>query len=202
MPLETPTILPLGEPNELKNLQAYSPQGKFLIQNSVEGSVLNSYFKMLATQQNEFVRHLNNTYIAADLTKTTQLLEEYENALGIPDDIFTKSGGIASRTVDVLVRLFLMKDANTKQQWLDIAFVYGISVEITNPQPHLIRVDVIDLGFAEGDKLGIDDFPFTLASAVDNQNTLFNIYAALTPAQDILEFVFVDATIKYSPYEP
>ncbi len=63
--------------------------------------------------------------------RTVLLLEEWEKAVGIPDDCFPATGTTAERSNHVLVKLAAL-GVQTEQDFIDLADVFGISVSVSN----------------------------------------------------------------------
>ena len=61
--------------------------------------------------------------------ETTQFLEEWEKALGIPDDCLDTEGTVEERRRNVLVKLAEM-NVQTSQDFKDIATLFGVAVDV------------------------------------------------------------------------
>jgi len=70
-----------------------------------------------------------------DVRYTTQLLEEWERTVGIPDDCFTTDGTIAQRRTNVLVKLAAL-GVQTESDFINLAALYGIGIEIWHGIDH------------------------------------------------------------------
>ncbi len=70
-----------------------------------------------------------------DVRYTTQLLEEWERTVGIPDDCFTTDGTIEQRRTNVLVKLSAL-GVQTEADFINLAALYGVAIEIWHGIDH------------------------------------------------------------------
>ncbi len=80
---------------------------------------------------------------------TVLFIEEWERAVGIPDDCFIVASTIDERRQNILTKLAAL-GIQTEQDFIDLAALLGITVTISQP--------------SEGDLLPPYDIPYTLAS--------------------------------------
>jgi len=66
-----------------------------------------------------------------DPRTTTLFIEEWEKALGIPDDCFPGNGSIENRRRDVLIKLASL-GVQTEQDFVDLAALFGVNVVIVS----------------------------------------------------------------------
>lgn len=66
-----------------------------------------------------------------DIERTTELIEEWESALGIPDDCFLGIGSIEDRRRDVLVKLTSL-GVSIESEFIALAERFGLTVEISS----------------------------------------------------------------------
>lgn len=61
--------------------------------------------------------------------QTVKFIEEWESALGIPDDCFSGTGTLTERRRDILVKLASL-GVQTAQDFIDLATTFGITVTV------------------------------------------------------------------------
>lgn len=114
----------------VRALADYLPNGKLFeakhIQNSNFQQLLRGIAGELFTAQGYIVT-LNNEYLP-DLT--TLFLDEWESALGIPDECFTGTGTVTERRRDVLVKLASL-GIQTADDFEELAALFGKTVTVT-----------------------------------------------------------------------
>jgi len=64
-----------------------------------------------------------------DITTTTDLIEEWENAIGIPDECFTIADNIEDRRKNVLTKLTAL-GVSTKEQFEQLGLTLGFTVTV------------------------------------------------------------------------
>lgn len=72
---------------------------------------------------------LEITFDEYDLRTTVNFIDEWESALGIPDDCFPGTGTIAERQTDVFAK-FIADGTQTEDDFIAIAALYGITITI------------------------------------------------------------------------
>lgn len=72
---------------------------------------------------------LEITFDEYDLRETVNFIDEWESALGIPDNCFPGTGSIAERQVDVFAK-FIADGTQTEEDFIAIAALYGITITI------------------------------------------------------------------------
>lgn len=130
---------------------------------NVEGSNLRKVLIGLASEFLRFRAKVDEVYDEYDANQTTNLIEEWEKTVGIPDDCFGNTGTIEQRRMNVLLKLAGV-NATTATQFENIALVLGFTVIVTSgvdestlPQtlpfillngseaPYIIIVDTINI---------------------------------------------------------
>lgn len=111
------------------SLADYLPGGLLFASKSVQDS---NFRKLLKGMSGELFRAngLLKTYndeIIPD--QTVKFIDEWESALGIPDDCFRGTGTIDERRRDVLTKLGSL-GIQTKQDFIDLAALLGIAVNV------------------------------------------------------------------------
>ena len=110
------------------SLASFMPGGRPFLAAKIEGSTLR---KMLAGLALELAREdttLNDITYEHDISQTTQLIEQWESALGIPDDCFNNTGTLLERRRNVIIKL--SSSLQTAQDFIDLAAVLGFVIQI------------------------------------------------------------------------
>jgi len=71
-----------------------------------------------------------------DPQQTTDLLERWESAVGIPDDVFSASGTIEERRENVLLKLRSL-NVQSEQDFIDLAALLGFTITIDHGSDNL-----------------------------------------------------------------
>lgn len=111
------------------SLADYLPGGLLFASKSAQNS---NFRKLLRGMSGELFRSngLLKTYndeIIPD--QTVKFIDEWESALGIPDDCFSGTGTLDERRRDVLVKLASL-GIQTKQDFIDLAALLGVVVTV------------------------------------------------------------------------
>ena len=110
-------------------LSDYLPDGRTFEAKNIEGSNVKQLTEGLSGQNKaaqDFICTLENEYIP-DIT--TLFLDEWEQALGIPDDCFAGTGTDDDRRRDILTKLSAL-GAQTVEDFENVAEILGVEVEI------------------------------------------------------------------------
>lgn len=112
------------------SLAAYLPGGTMFASRSVQDS---NFRKLLRGMAGELFRSngLLREYSCEVLPdQTEKFLDEWESALGIPDDCFSGQGSLNERRRDVLTKL-AASGIQTEQDFIDLAAIFGVVVTVT-----------------------------------------------------------------------
>lgn len=112
-------------------LAQYLRDDRLHLAKNVEGSNLRKVLIGLACEWLRFRDKVDEVYDEYDINNTTQLIEEWEKTVGIPDDCFGNTGTIEERRINVLLKLAGV-NATTAKQFEDIAAILGFTVTVTN----------------------------------------------------------------------
>jgi len=123
------------------SLANYLPGGRVFQQKIVAGSNLRNFLKGLSSELLLVDGYLRTYEEETKPDNTVLLLDEWESAVGIPDDCFFGTGSIAERRTHVLVKLASL-GVQTEQDFIDLAALFGITVTV-------------------GPALGFATFPYT-----------------------------------------
>jgi uncharacterized protein YmfQ (DUF2313 family) len=110
-------------------LVAHLPNGRLFAAKNIDGSNLRKLYTAFA---GEFGRLQNKIYEISnedDLSNTTNLITQWENALQIPDDCFINDGGLVIRRKQVVAKFALM-NILTEKDWKDLALFFGFVIRI------------------------------------------------------------------------
>lgn len=140
----TPTVLdPEKETDILAN---YLPSGRAFGAKNVGGTVTRDLLKGLAgemVRSTDLIKQFQDE-ILPDLT--VRFLNEWESALGIPDDCFLGNGTDDERRRDILVKLVSL-GVQTKTDMVTLANLLGVTVTITAGSVHGVFPFVLPLIF-------------------------------------------------------
>jgi uncharacterized protein YmfQ (DUF2313 family) len=121
-------------PNDLKTntrvMASYLPIGELFSFSNTSGSNFNKLMIALAKEFGRSQEKLYELYQEYDMNHTSNLLEEWESALGIPDDCFGVEGvSIADRRIHCVAKFAKMNIA-TEQDWISLADFLGYNITI------------------------------------------------------------------------
>jgi len=107
----------------------YLPNGPLFLAKKLSGTKMRSLLLGLAKQIMVAENKLEVTWQELDPEETTLLIEEWESALGIPDQCFDALGTLADRRRDILVKL--NSSVQTEQDFVDLAALFGFTIDIS-----------------------------------------------------------------------
>jgi len=110
------------------SLAQYLHNGRIFQLKNVVGSTLRKLLLGWSTELQRVETKIKETSFNHDITQTTLLLDEWEKAVGIPDDCFTGQGDLAKRRIDVLIKLGVA--LLTEQDYIDLGKLLGVKVAI------------------------------------------------------------------------
>lgn len=119
--------------NQAKKLADHWPKGRIWVNKYKETSGLGKIAVALA---NEFTRSevfTQKILTELNLNKTIDLIERWEESVGIPDDCFTTDVDIETRRLQVLQKLISFGGAQTEQDFIDIANIFGFTITVSRP---------------------------------------------------------------------
>lgn len=112
------------------SLVSFLPGGRPFLAARLSGTKLRSLLIGLATELLRVDGTLNEIGREHDITTTTQLIDEWERALGIPDSCFKGTGSLETRREQVRIKL-AATGLQSAQDYIDLAALFGYTVEIT-----------------------------------------------------------------------
>ena len=156
---------------------------------NVEGSNLR---KVLVGLANEFLRFrakVDEVYDEYNINQTTNLIEEWEQVVGIPDECFGNTGTIEQRRMNVLLKLAGI-NATTAKQFEDIAAILGFTVIVKSGVDESFLAQTLPFILLNGDEAAftivVDTINLPFPSVLP-QTLAFTLGASET---DILKCLF------------
>ena len=197
-------------PNTVEeNTQALAdllPQGIAWEAKNIEES---NMYKLLRALSKEFTRvqsKINEFVTEHNPETTTNLIEEWERAVGIPDDCFSNTVSLDLRRKQVVAK-FAKMNVQTAQDFIDLAAYFGYRVTIKNAEDGSIFPMVFPFILGEQDWLintmlvkfiDLDTpnntfpitFPFTFGG---DENIITCVFNKLKPATVVIIFQYRDS---------
>lgn len=133
-------------------LANYLPNGDLLIGKNTQGTNLRKLLFGMAREMKRSEELIALFAVEHDINQTNLLIENWESALGIPDDCIEVADTIEERRRNVLLKLFSL-GAQTAQDFIDIAALFGFTVTIiplTDVAFPPYDVPFIPVGFPSG----------------------------------------------------
>jgi uncharacterized protein YmfQ (DUF2313 family) len=143
------------------SLVAYLPGGELFDAKNEESSTLRRLFAGLAVQIKDVEDNINEVTFQHDINCTTDLIREWESAVGIPDDCFSGTGSLELRRRDVLIKLASL-GVSTAKGFIDLAALFGFQALIPS-----------------GGSYGIFPLAFPIAFFQYPQDARFTLYVIL-----------------------
>ncbi len=113
-----------NQQEQAQSLRAYMPSGRLFNGDNFKNWMLGLAGELIRATE------LIETYSQEIIPDNTVLLiDEWESALGIPDDCFPGTGAVAERRLHVLVKLASL-GVQTAQDFIDLAALFGITVTV------------------------------------------------------------------------
>lgn len=116
--------------NQTQSLAMYMPSGRLFEAKTVQDSNFRQLLRGLSGElftAQGYLTTLEQEYLP---DQTTLFLNEWEQALGIPDACFSGEGTIIERRRDIIVKLSSL-GVQTANDFEALALVYGVVVEVT-----------------------------------------------------------------------
>jgi len=163
-------------------LAAYFPDDELFAGKYREGSNLRGLLLGLAEQLRITENQLELIWEELDITETTDLIEEWEKALGIPDACFFGERTIEIRRRDVLVKL--NSSVQTAEDFEALAALLGVTVVVVSGAEASIFPITFPMVFSEG-------------TSQDQRFTMIVIVVDVPPVSFPLEFpiLFSDTAV-------
>jgi uncharacterized protein YmfQ (DUF2313 family) len=173
---------------------AFMPGGRAFIAKGRDGSILRKFLQGVSKELFRIDEQMNLMSEDYDINAATQFIQQWESAVGIPDDCFDGTGTIEDRRKAVLAKLAKM-NLTTEQDFIDLASFFGVSLTIasgTEASVFPMTFPIILFGTAKEAKFtmvvvfdtAIDGFPFTFPFVfTESANNLIQcLFNKLKPA--------------------
>ena len=147
------------------SLVAYLPGGDLFAAKNEPSSVLRRLFTGLAVEIKKAEDTMNEVTFQHDINCTTDLINEWESALGIPDECFPGTGSIDIRRQHVLIKLSSL-GISTAKGFVDLAALFGFTALV----PSGATYGIFPLGFPIAFFQYPQDARFTLYVFLDSAN--------------------------------
>lgn len=193
---------------QARQLARHMPDGRVWVNKFKVTSMIGKLTYSLAGEWLRFQQLVSKVLAEADINNTTDLIEEWEKSVGIPNAYFSNVGvSLERRRLQVLLMLTDFGGAQTEADFERIAELFGFTdVTVRNGNAVLFPVN-FPIVFFSGDgkaarhtlfvMLPSSDlvFPLTfpLQFSADSGFILERIFRALLPANVDIQFLFGDA---------
>lgn len=147
------------------SLVAYLPGGELFAAKNEPASVLRRLFTGLAVEIKKAEDMMNEVTFQHDINCTTDLIREWESALGIPDECFPGTGSLEIRRQHILIKLASL-GVSTAKGFVDLAALFGFTALV----PSGATYGVFPLAFPIAFFQYPQDARFTLYVFLDSEN--------------------------------
>lgn len=113
-------------------LARHLPDGKAWENKFNTDSNLGKLLLGLASEYFRISLLIDNTLTEIDINRTTSLISEWQESVGIPCECFSADGDIEDQRRDVLLKLTNFGGIQTAQDFVDLAALYGYTAIVTN----------------------------------------------------------------------
>lgn len=118
--------------DQTNSLALFFPEGKTFESKNISLSILRLYLEGLSGELKRVYDGMNDLSCDYDITQTTELLPNWESAVGIPDECFPGTGTLAERRNHVLIK-FAKMNVQTAEDFQDLAVALGFTDVIVTP---------------------------------------------------------------------
>lgn len=175
-------------------LSSYLPEGKLYDAKNTQSS---NFYQLIASFAQEYTRvqeKINELATESDMSQTQELIEAWEEALGIPDSCFTTDVSLTQRQLQCVVK-FAQMNVQTEADFVQLANTLGYQIEIIHSTTHAIfpMIFPILLGTAKQARFTMivkfidinkptNVFPITFSFTFQTENLIECIFSYLKPA--------------------
>lgn len=113
------------------SLADYLPGGILFASRSVDNSNFRKLLRGMAGElfsANGLLKEYSEEIIP---DQTVKFIEEWESAVGIPDDCFSGTGLLVNRRRDVLTKLAAL-GIQTRQNFIDVGAIFGLTINVSS----------------------------------------------------------------------
>ena len=111
------------------SLAAFMPNGRVFAAKGVADSTLRKYLNGLSKELFRIHEQMNLMSEDHDINLTVNFLEQWESAVGIPDDCFDGAGTLEERRRAILAK-FAQMNLTTEQDFIDLAALFEVTITI------------------------------------------------------------------------
>jgi uncharacterized protein YmfQ (DUF2313 family) len=111
------------------SLAAFMPGGRIFAAKNQDGTNLRKLLTGLSVELFRIDEQMNLISQDFDINVTTQFIEQWESAVGIPDNCFNGTGTLEERRLAILAK-FAQMNLTTDQDFIDLAALFGINITI------------------------------------------------------------------------
>ena len=108
------------------SLALFMPEGDIFASKNEETSVFRKFIQGLSGELKRVYDGMNDLSEDYDINLTTELITNWESAVGIPDDCFPGTGDIATRRTHVLLK-FAKMNVQTTDDFVNLAVSLGFT---------------------------------------------------------------------------
>ncbi len=112
------------------SVAAFMPNGRTFAAKNETDSTLRKFLSGISLELFRIDEQMNLISQDHDINLTVEFIEQWESAVGIPDDCFDTTGTLAERRIQVLAKLANM-NVTTAQDFITLAALFGVNVTIT-----------------------------------------------------------------------
>ena len=114
------------------SLASFLPDNNLFVAKNIDGKNLRKFLVGLAAELKRTEDYLYFSSNEKDARITTNLIEEWESAVGIPDNCFSNEVPIDQRRLQVLAKMQAL-GVSTAQDYIDLAALIGYDITISYP---------------------------------------------------------------------
>lgn len=117
-----------------KSIADFLPGGDLFVAKGIEDTVLINLLNGLSLEIQRAEQLLSDYTSETDITTTTQLISEWETAVGIPDSCFSNTVSLEERRINVQAKILALGVA-TEEDFINLAAFLGYAIIIEHPEP-------------------------------------------------------------------
>ena len=171
-------------------LADYLPDGPLFEAKNISGSNLRDLLNGISGELKTAEGHLKTLSDEYNPMTTTAFLDEWERAVGIPDDCFSIASTDDERRLNILTKIAAL-GVQTEQDFIDLASIFGKTVTVTYGESELFPP--YNLPFTPG---SLPEARFVIIITGDNivtigppYNVPFNLFDSETTMQCLMNMV-------------
>jgi uncharacterized protein YmfQ (DUF2313 family) len=185
-------------------LAAYLPQGKMYDAKNIRDTNFNKLLTSFAQEYTRIQEKINELSYEDYIAQTQELIENWESALGIPDDCFTNTVSLTQRQLQCVVK-FAQMNIQTEADFIQLAATLGYQIEILHGIVYSVFPMLLPalLGSAKSARftmiikfLNMDKpqnvFPMTFPFVFQGQNVMECVFNHLKPANVRIIYWYAD----------